>query len=164
MPNTGCGGNQFLCQQQAFSSGNSLKFGGMFQIDDCGTNTIGNTFNNGNPSCPREFFQDRIGRVKTPESRCGATQYLCDARPSEAGGHTFQDFRDLGLNTLRWGGQFQLDDCRVNNRVNPLTGAFNCPSAGSDPSHYAAIRYGRVLGPESGCGVNQFVCVGMEPH
>jgi hypothetical protein len=159
MPEDGCGGNQYLCEQQAFSFANSLKLGGMFQIDDCGgVDTIGNTFNNGAVSCPRGFVQDRMGRIRAPESGCGAWQYVCDARPGEAGGHTFMSGTDLGLNTLRWGGQYQLDDCRGNNRVNPLTGNFTCPSG------YTAIRYGRVLGPESGCGVNQSVCVGMEPH
>jgi hypothetical protein len=160
MPESGCGGNQFQCEQVAFSFSNSLKFGGIFQVDDCGVNNIGNAYNNGNLSCPRGFFQDDIGRVKAPESNCGATQYLCDARPNEAGGETFSDNISLGVNTLRWGGQYQQDDCGTNTRVNPLTGGLSCPSV-----RYAPIRYGRVKGPEGGqCGVNQFVCIGVEPH
>jgi len=160
MPESGCGGAQFQCEQQAFSFANSLKFGGMFQVDDCGTNNIGNTYNNDALSCPRGFFQDRIGRVKAPESNCGATQYLCDARPNEAGGSTISGGVNLGVNTLRWGGQFQRDDCGTNTRVNPLTGSTTCPSI-----RYVPVQYGRVKGPEGGqCGVNQFVCVGLEPH
>src|SRR5262249_31776078 len=116
--------------------------------------------NDGAVSCPSGFWPDRIGRVRAPESRCGAWQYVCDARINEAGGHTVTAGGiDAGLNTLRWGGQFQKDDCFGNSRVNPLTGGFTCPSA-----RYFAVQYGRVLGPETGCGVNQFVCVGIEPH
>jgi len=159
MPETGCGGWQYLCEQSAFSFFNSLKFGGMYQVDDCGANTIGNAYNNGATSCTGGFLPRRIGRVKAPESGCGAWQYLCAARTNEPGGHTVTQGIDCGLNTLRWGGQYQKDDCFGDSRVNPLTGSYSCPSP-----RYFAVQYGRVLGPETGCGVNQFVCVGIEPH
>src|SRR5260370_13615297 len=132
-----------------------MKFGGMFQVDDCGRDTIGNAYNNGATSCPSGFFQDRIGRVTAPESQCGAWQYLCDARPNEAGGHTVTQGLDCGLNTLRWGGQYQTDDCGINTRVNPLTGNTNCP-----PARYFAVQSARFQAPDSPCGRNQFPLCG----
>ena len=160
MPESRCGGNQYFCLTHPplwpgpdkIDETRTQKFGGMFQVDDCQVNTIGNRFNNNQTSCPPGFFQDWIGRVMAPESGCGANQFLCSARPEEAGGATFENNVNLGVNTLRWGGQYQVDDCGTNT-INPgcLLG-------------YTAVAYGRVKGPEGGqCGVTQYVCVAVEP-
>jgi hypothetical protein len=150
MPESKCGGNQYQCENPGFSFSSSLKFGGLYQVDDCGINHVGNAMQSGGLGCPYGYWADKVGRVMTPESKCGALQYVCDARPNESTGNPLQD-------KYRWGGQYQVDDCGGNTRSNPLTGAPNCPT------NYYPVAYGRVLGPETKCGVNQFVCVGKEP-
>jgi hypothetical protein len=161
MPESRCGGNQYLCDSPvapgSFSNRidptKTQKFGGMFQVDDCGVNTIGNRFNDNRLSCPPGFFQDWIGRVMAPESGCGANQFLCSARPEEAGGATFENGVNLGVNTLRYAGQYQVDDCGTN-----TIGPVGCARG------YTSVAYGRVKGPEGGqCGVTQYVCVAVEP-
>ena len=53
------------------------RYGGSYQIDDCGTNNIGNPLGSG-LGCPSGYTPRNVGRVKCPEGRgCGGTQYIC---------------------------------------------------------------------------------------
>ena len=53
-----------------------LRFGGLFQIDDCGRNNVVNPKTGGH-HCPGGYTQTIIGRIKCPESGCGGQIFLC---------------------------------------------------------------------------------------
>ena len=139
-PESRCGSNQYMCLGYGYSQSGSWGFGGMFQIDDCGRNNVGNSLYWNWLACPTGFGAYRVARVTASESKCGATQYACI---SPYGGS-------------QWAtpaGTFQIDDCATNNRPNPFSGGLYCP-----PGHYAR-PYGRVKGSEGDkCGVWQYVC------
>ncbi|WP_157232090.1 hypothetical protein [Hyalangium minutum] len=71
------GVNQNLCSLGTRTS-EKMPLGGLYQVDDCGRNNVANPLT-GTLSCPDGFATLQVGRVKTPESRCGANQYLCKA-------------------------------------------------------------------------------------
>ncbi|MGC4070224.1 MAG: hypothetical protein QM784_37300 [Polyangiaceae bacterium] len=151
MPESKCGGNQYQCVIGGFSVSTSLHLGGMFQVDDCGQNHVYNGITD-TLGCPYGYYADAIGRVLTPESKCGAWQYVCDTRPGETSNNPYYD-------RVRWGGQFQIDDCGTNSKGNALNANLT-----SCPYPYTAVRYGRVRAPEGNkCGVNQYVCLAIEP-
>jgi hypothetical protein len=151
MPESKCGGNQYQCEFYGFNASYSLHFGGMFQVDDCGSNNVSNGLTD-TLGCPYGYFADAIGRVLTPESKCGAWQYVCDTRPGESSNNPYYD-------KIRWGGQYQVDDCATNTMGNPLNS-----NLASCPYPYKPVRYGRVRAPEGNqCGVNQYFCVAREP-
>jgi hypothetical protein len=118
-------------------------WGGFYQSDDC------NKDNNVNPftlalACPAGFNQHQIGRVTAPESKCGASQFVClkDGLTSDP--------------LQNYGGGYQVNDQGKNNLVNPLTGATTCPAG------YIAVNTGRISEPElKNSGGNQFSCLNM---
>lgn len=151
MPESRCGGNQYVCEYPGNYPSLSLRFGGAYQIDDCGRNNVGNFFQSGGFGCTAGYTAQAIGRVMGPESNCGGWQYICVAPPSTSYTQT-QD-------RMRWGGQYQVDDCATNSRANPFTGATNCPH------NYVPIQYGRVKGPEGRqCGVTQYYCTAYDAY
>ncbi len=52
------------------------QYGGSYQIDDCGKNHVLNPLTGG-LVCGYGFQARQVGRILTPESRCGANQYVC---------------------------------------------------------------------------------------
>ncbi len=119
-------------------------FGGMFQVDDCGTNTIANPFT-GQPSCPSGYTSILFGRVLGPESRCGVNQSYCGALVGTA--------PQAPPHTWAFAGRYQVDDCGRNNVGNPwVAGGLGCPYGAQ------ALLVGRTKAPESGCGANQYMC------
>jgi hypothetical protein len=149
MPESGCGGNQYQCNTTTFNQASNMKIGGLFQIDDCGVDNITNLLMGGF-SCPSGFFQAAIGRIVAPDTGCGATQYLCYARPD-------QRTNNAPYNDVRYGGRYQIDDCGTSTAVNNLTGATSCPAP------YVKVPYGRVKAPEgSQCGITQYMCLATE--
>lgn len=139
-PESNCGGSDYFCAKSGMGSFDSRMWG-MFQVDDCGVNTIGNPDNSNLLSCPSGFTTVRVGRVKTPESQCGAWQYAC---------------RGSFPSSWRWyGGEYQVGDVSTGTKVNPLTGQASCPFG------YTPKRYGRILSAEpwdAKVGVNQYYC------
>ena len=112
----------------------------MYQIDDCRVNDVGNNLYNNWLACPTNFYPYAIGRIKAPESSCGATQYACISWKG-------------GPQWAHPAGTFELNDCGSNNVPNAFTGGIYCPSG-----YYARV-YGRVKAPEgSQCGATQYVC------
>ena len=139
-PESKCGSNQFVCLKSTYSSSTSYGYGGMFQIDDCGRNNVGNPNYYGWMACPTGYSALKVARVMAPESGCGAWQYACVTSGMNSG--TWQYF----------GGTFQIDDCATNSLANFYTKGLYCPAG------YTASVYGRVKGPESKCGVTQYSC------
>jgi hypothetical protein len=138
-PESRCGASQYMCLSYGYSLSNSWGFGGMYQVDDCRRNDVGNNLYNNWLACPTNFYPYAVGRIMAPESGCGAVQYAC------------LSWRD-GPQWAHPGGTFQIDDCARNNVANPFTGGTYCPSG-----YYARV-HGRIKGPESRCGVTQYVC------
>jgi hypothetical protein len=147
-PESMWGGNDFFCVKDRYPMLGPGGIAGMYQVDDCHVDDVGNWINGNALSCPTvatEFGQQSytavpIARVLAPESGCGAWQYVCVRGTSRD--HYF-------------GGTFQIDDCRSNTKNNPLTNAPSCPPG------YARQQYGRVKGAEADqCGVSQYWCDG----
>jgi len=147
-PESGCGANQFVCTATASlpapSLSRSFRFAGTYQVDDCGTNNIGNPVVAGNLGCPAGATAMAFGRIKAPEgSQCGATQYVCgypDATPTNR--------------PLPFWGTYEVGDCGIDSLTNWLTSAMSCPAGTS------AFAYGRVQVPEgSQCGGNEYMCI-----
>lgn len=147
-PESHCGATQYLCSSTFVLSGAPL-FGGIYQqvdptVADPNTDTVPNPIT-GTPQCPNEYQPSPptpIGRILTPETNFGATQYLCWAPAGTNPVHVYH-----------FGGTYQVDDCGQATLANPITSTVGCPSG------YTAGRYGRVKNPElSQCGVNQYLC------
>jgi len=89
------------------------------------------------------YSSHNVGRSIAPESGCGETTYACFL--------TGFSVDPLGS----FGGMYEKADVSKGkdnpNRVNPLTGGFDCPNG------YRTIRYGRVLGTPKE-GANQYYC------
>ena len=148
-PESGCGGQKWQCVSDGFQTSKSFVYGGMFQIDDCGTNNVVNPEANYTLGCPGGFTRSKFARVKAPESNCGATQYLCSMTPGAF------SFSDPNFDKRRFGGAYQVDDCGQNNVNNPLTGGTWCPAG------YNWKLFGRAKAAEgSQCGMRQIVCEG----
>lgn len=139
-PESKCGSNQYICMKSTYSAATSYGYGGMYQIDDCGRNNVGNPNYSGWLACPTGYSALKVARVMAPESGCGAWQYACITSGMNSG--TWQYF----------GGTFQIDDCATNSLANFSTRGLYCPAG------YTASVYGRVKGPESRCGVTQYSC------
>jgi len=69
------GVSQFHCGLSTYSP-EKMPIGGMYQADDCGRNSIFNPMT-GSLGCPEGFTPVQMGRIQTPESLCGANQYVC---------------------------------------------------------------------------------------
>jgi len=117
-------------------------FAGAYQNDDCGKDNVVNPFTNA-MNCPAGSNPNQIGRVFAPESRCGASQFVCirgglshDPELNYAGGYQFCD-----------------DNNHNDYYVNPFTGKTSCPAG------YTPCTTGRVLGAEAKVGCNQISCI-----
>ncbi len=53
-----------------------VRYGGGYQVDDCGRDNVANPLGGG-LGCPSGYHQANTGRIKAPESYCGANQYIC---------------------------------------------------------------------------------------
>jgi len=115
-------------------------FAGFFQADDCNKNNYNNPFTN-SLSCPTGFSSHQTGRILTPESKCGANQFVC--------------LKD-GVNKdplNNYGGSYQTADINGETVVNPLTGQFSCPAG------YTSVKTGRGMSPATKNGVTQYSCL-----
>jgi len=143
-PESGCGGHEYFCSGPVIAGDLAPPFGGMYQVDDCNTNSVGNPSNGNLLGCGYGFTPLKIGRVKVPEgNQCGANQYACY-------GDVFK-----ARSTVGFGGEYQVSDTGRGTTINQLTGGASCPAG------YRPLRYGRVLtngedGPKA--GANQYYC------
>jgi len=116
-------------------------FGGMFQVDDCGTNNVKNPMT-GDLNCPTGFEIVTAARLTAPEgSACGALQSFCVLPASERSPQP------------TFGGTFQLDDDGRQAYPNYITGSNNCPGG------FNALRMERTLQPESNVGSWLYICL-----
>jgi hypothetical protein len=139
-----CGVHQYACVGR-IDPGYVYRpdWGGTYQVDDCGTNTVGNPFLPPDAAaCPDGSAGLLYARLKAPEgSMCGANQFLCRSTPGT--GFTF-------------GGMFQRSDCdaalNVGNALRP-------DNAAACPDGMFAVRVGRVKEPDGWmCGATQYAC------
>jgi hypothetical protein len=74
-----CGANQYFCGGVG-TPVNPVRFGGMYQVADCDPphHNIGNPMRaDGAISCPSGMAAVQYGRIKDPETMCGANQFAC---------------------------------------------------------------------------------------
>jgi hypothetical protein len=142
-----CGINQFACVfEQIPSQWPDYDFGGAFQMDDCNADTVPNSVTGGEGCLGAPWETAQYGRVLTPETKCGANQFVCTKTKANPPDPLAPKF----------GGMFQRVDPvadPITDKVpNPFTGDTTCPAP------YHEVPIGRVLTPETEVGANQFVC------
>jgi len=121
-------------------------FGGMYQADDCGVENVANVFT-GQMSCPSGYHYYRVGRILTPQSKCGAYQFVC-----------LHDNMTADPQTA-YGGAYQVTNTSLCKNpqsdimYNPLTNGLSCPLG------YTAVASARIYAPDANCPGTQYSCI-----
>ena len=119
-------------------------FGGMYQVDDyrSGSPNDVRNFVTNTLGCGPGFTAMRFGRIRTPETKHGANQYLCVAPYGQ------------GYSGIDFSGAYQADD---RGNVSGANNVFNT-YGGTGLGCTSPFWFGRATGPESGWGVVEYVC------
>eukprot|EP00743_Colponemidia_sp_Colp-15_P010019 GILK01010995.1.p1 GENE.GILK01010995.1~~GILK01010995.1.p1 ORF type:complete len:643 (+),score=91.46 GILK01010995.1:27-1931(+) len=123
----------------------SPNLGGFYQVDDCRSVDHVVNYYTGGLYCPTNYNAYSYGRILSPETKCGAVQYVC--------------LRSMIDPENTFGGIYQIGDRDgIGHRANPMTGGLSCPAG------YQELDVGRVIAPEPRYyGVRQMVCHGSVP-
>lgn len=114
-------------------------FGGIYQVDDCGGNNLGNALTGG-LFCPRGHTPVIFSRFRAPETKCGAQQYYCVDRSKIEHGS--------------FGGMYQINDNGRGKYGNPECGGGYCC-----PNNKTPYAIERVIHAEELCGSNIYICL-----
>jgi hypothetical protein len=148
-PGTGRGGTQFICLGLSSTTSQSWHFVGAFQRDSEGNNFVGNPYYPFRalfvtmymPACP-SGTQLRVGYSLVPNSEgsnVAVDQYLCSNMSWLPG-------------SMKFAGMYQIDPCGTDSVPNHFVGTMGCPAG------YTAMRFARVVTPNSRCTATQYLC------